>query len=33
MRTGIETRPNEIVPDQIERGIKDVVPGTLIPNP
>jgi hypothetical protein len=26
MRTGIETRPKEIVPDQIERGIARVFP-------
>jgi hypothetical protein len=27
MRTGTETSPKEIVPDQIERGIDGVFPG------
>jgi hypothetical protein len=31
MRTGIDTRPKEIVPDQIERGIEPVFPsGRLV---
>jgi hypothetical protein len=30
MRTGIETRPKEIVPDQIERGMIRVFPALRV---